>query len=98
MQRGNLETEFQLLTKQWRRETAVFSSISKKVLHLAYQRIIGMGPAALPLILRELEQKPGHWFWALHAISGESPVDSETDFDTAVFAWLEWGRSKGYIQ
>ena len=94
-----LETEFQSLVKKWRRETAVSSSLTKKVLHPAYQRIIGMGPAVLPLILEELERKPAHWFWALNAISGEDPVrtEDEDDFDAAVSAWLQWGRDKGHI-
>jgi hypothetical protein len=96
--RSALETEFQSLVKKWRRETAVFSSITRKVLHPAYQRIIGMGPAVLPLILQELERKPAHWFWALNAISGEDPVRPEDDFDAAVSDWLQWGRDKGHIQ
>ena len=28
-----------------------------------------MGPRALPLILKELEQRPNHWFWVLRAIT-----------------------------
>ena len=94
---SSLEEEFRSLTKKWRKETAVFSSVTKKILHPAYQRIIGMGTPALPLILRELQRKPGHWFWALNAISGEDPVCPEDDFDLAVEKWLEWGRSKGYL-
>jgi hypothetical protein len=95
---SELEIEFQSLAQKWRRETTAFSSVTKKVLHPAYQRIIGMGSAALPLILRELSQTSGHWFWALNAISGEDPVRADDDFDSAVSAWLEWGREKGYIE
>ena len=92
-----LAAEFQRLAKIWRKETAVFSSVTKKVCHPAYQEIIGMGPTALPFILQELERKPGHWFWALHAISGEDPVGVEDNFDAAVMAWLDWGKRKGYL-
>ncbi len=31
----------------------------------------------VPLILRELEQEPDHWFWALQAITGESSISLE---------------------
>ncbi|MCI0387582.1 MAG: hypothetical protein MOB07_02260 [Acidobacteria bacterium] len=62
---------FQELANQWRRETAHLSLAIKKVMHPAYQRIIGLGPDAVPLILRELQRRSGHWFWALKAITGE---------------------------
>ena len=94
---AELVTEFHLLVKKWRKETAIFSSITKIVIHPAYQRIIGMGIPALPLILSELQRKPDHWFWALNAITGEDPVELEDDFDSAVKKWLEWGRGKGYL-
>ena len=40
----------------------------------SYQRIIGLGSAVVPLLLRELERQPDHWFWALKAITGADPV------------------------
>jgi hypothetical protein len=71
---------FQELANQWRRETAHLSLAIKKVTHPAYQRIIGLGLDAVPLILRELQRRSGHWFWALKAITGEDPAQPE---DTA---------------
>lgn len=48
-------------------------------MHPAYQQIIGMGEKALPLILRDLRDRPtGHWFWALNAITGEEPTLGES--------------------
>ncbi len=41
----------------------------------AYQEIIGLGPAVVPLVLRELEQRPAHWFSALRALTGADPMD-----------------------
>jgi hypothetical protein len=61
-------------------------------MHPAYQQIIGMGVDALPLILRELEREPDHWFWALEAITGENPVPP-TDrgrLNEMARAWLRW--------
>jgi hypothetical protein len=45
---------------------------------LAYYKIIGMGMAAVPFILKDLEQnEPNHWLWALHAITEENPVPAD---------------------
>lgn len=92
-----LEQAFRALADRWRADTVFLSSVDKMAMHPAYQRIIGMGPQALPLILEELRARPDHWFWALHAISGEDPVRSGDNFDQAVTAWLGWGRKRGYI-
>lgn len=92
-----LERTFSALAEQWRADTVFLSSVEKMAMHPAYQRIIGLGPQALPLLLRELQGRPDHWFWALHAISGEDPAPADATFDQAVQAWLEWGRCQGYI-
>jgi hypothetical protein len=67
------------------------------VLHPAYQRIIGLGYPVVPLILRELQERPSHWFAALSAITGEDPADPNADFNGRVRAWLAWGRDRGYL-
>jgi hypothetical protein len=72
-----LETTFLQLTEQWQRETGMLSVVSKISMHPAYQRIIGMGQPVVPLIMRELEREPDHWFWALSAITGVNPVKPE---------------------
>ncbi len=78
-------------------ECAHLSSIREVVLHPAYLQIVGLGPRALPLILRELEHKPGHWFWALQAITQEDPVLPEHRGVVAEMAqdWLNWARGEG---
>ncbi len=93
----DLEQTFRALVEKWRSETAHFSLIFKKAMHPAYQRIIGLGPSAIPLILREMQQRPGHWFWALNAITGEDPAQPGDSVEEAKRAWLQWGRKKGYI-
>src|SRR5437588_6454367 len=45
---------FQNLVQQWKKGTAHVSNIGKKALHPTYQEIIGMGKAAVPLLLAEL--------------------------------------------
>jgi len=88
---------FRRLAEQWRKETRFISPVKRKVLHPAYQQIIGMGEVALPLILRDLEERPGDWLWALRAIAGEDPATENDDFRQAVKAWLRWGKERGYI-
>ena len=92
------EATFRQLVDEWRRATAMHSQLQKKVIHPAYQRIIGMGPTAIPLILREMKQRPGHWFWALDAITqGDAPKESWETLEQATSAWIRWGESKGYL-
>lgn len=91
------EEIFQNLADQWRKDTRHISSLSKMAVHPAYQRIIGMGMAVVPFILKELQQRGGHWLWALHAITGEDPAPVDANFPDAVQAWLEWGKQTGHL-
>ena len=97
--KSELEQKFEMLTEQWRVETAAFSSAQMIAMHPAYQRIIGMGSAVIPLILRELSRKVDHWFWALSSITGENPVDIEDAGNLAKMteSWLILGRKRGWI-
>jgi hypothetical protein len=94
-----LRARFQRLTAQWRDECQLLSSTTAKAMHPAYQQIIGLGPEALPLILKELSKTPGHWFWALKSITGEDPVPLADvgDIRRMTEAWLNWGREHGYL-
>lgn len=92
-----LAARFQQLADRWRDETAHLSPIRKKVLHPAYQEIIGMGAPAVPLILAEMKRRPGQWFWALQAITGANPIADEQqgNLGTMTDAWLDWGAQHG---
>src|SRR5947209_16333291 len=95
----DIAARFAELAETWRRETAPISSTTELAMHPAYQQIIGMGPAAVPLILRELEDRPGHWFWALKAITGADPVAPEDRgrVRRMARAWLDWAKAQGYV-
>jgi hypothetical protein len=97
---SDTERVFNLLADKWRQETSHISSITNLVMHRSYQSIIGMGPAVVPLLLRCLQQRPEHWFWALSAITRHNPVRSEDAGNVSKMtkAWLEWGRQRGQIQ
>lgn len=95
----DLEAQLQVLAAQWKADTALLSSTTAMVAHPAYQAIIALGPPVVPLLLRDLEREPAHWFEALHAITGEDPVPREAWGKTGAMAaaWLGWGRSRGLI-
>jgi hypothetical protein len=94
---AELQKEFDRNARQWEKETRYLSSVPDIVMHPSYQRILGMGRQALPLIFHELATKPNHWFWALNAIAGQDAARGETTFEGAVDAWLRWGKEYGYI-
>lgn len=95
-----IQKRFDKLADEWKRDTLLMSKVSAMVIHPAYQKIIGMGPVAIPCILRDLRDNgPEHWFWALHMISDENPVpgDKVGDVSAMTEAWLQWGSKKGYL-
>lgn len=94
-----LERKFASLVKAWEEETLIISSLEKQILNESYQRIIGLGPVAIPLILNRLKSYGGNWFWALRAISGEDPIDSDCygNFEKMRQIWLAWGVDKELI-
>jgi hypothetical protein len=92
-----LEARFTALAEQWKRETRLQSSIDAKVFHPCYQKIIGMGPSALPLIFSELRARGGHWYWALQSITGENPAAGLETIPEARRAWIEYGVSRNFI-
>lgn len=91
------EREFKRLAQQWHHETGHLSVVFRKAMHPAYQRIIGMGYRVVALILRDLEQNGGYWFWALNAITGEDPLRRDSTYTQSVRAWLAWGKERNLI-
>jgi hypothetical protein len=94
----SIQRKFLRLRDQWLSERGPESSTSRLVLHPAYQTIIGMGSDAIPLLLRELEQRPDAWFWALRAITEENPVPAQAagDGQAMAKAWIRWGKERGF--
>jgi hypothetical protein len=94
------EQRFNKLAKTWKSETELISKVSRKLMHPAYQKIIGMGEPAIPLILKDLaENGPDDWFWALTAITDENPITEKIagNMFAMTEAWLQWGRGAGYL-
>jgi hypothetical protein len=95
----DIADEFETLSRQWKEATALLSSTTAMVAHPLYKRVIALGPSVVPLLLRELEQEPVHWFEALRAITGNDPVPGEHWGNIAAMRadWLAWGRQRGLI-
>jgi hypothetical protein len=93
-----LEQKFERLAAIWRAETAYLSSTSALVNYPAYQEVIALGPAVVPLVLRELEQRPQHCFEALQVLTGANPMDpaDRGKVQRIAEAWLRWGRANGH--
>jgi hypothetical protein len=94
-----LQRQFMTLASRWRDETGMWSSFTRKAAHPYYLRIIAMGKQVVPLILRELRDHGGHWYYALEAITEENPVPPGVSGQVPQMkaAWLQWGRSRGLI-
>lgn len=90
---------FQRLAAEWKQQSRYLSNTAQIALLAPYQRIIGMGLSAVPLILAELEREPDQWFWALEAITEENPVPPEAagNVPRMAQAWIEWGKQHGYV-
>lgn len=94
----SLASQFNDLADTWERETRAESFAHRRSMHPAYQRIIGLGPDVIPLILERVRQRQaGHWFWALNALTGEDPAAGTTKPRDARAAWLRWGAERGYV-
>ena len=89
---------FRTLAAEWKAGRGYTSSITKMSMHHAYQQIIGLGPRVIPLLLRELEREPDHWFWALKVLTGIDPVPQEARANIEEMSkhWVSWGRQQGY--
>lgn len=97
----DLWSRFQTLVGAWEQERGAMSSTTEAAMCPAYQSIIGMGTAAVPLIMKQLESEgddPDQWFWALTAITQAAP-EKQADLGNYVkmaASWFDWAKNNGY--
>jgi len=90
-----LERKFNLRAERWEKESAIYSSPGAKLLHKDYIAIIKMGEPVVPMILKRMQTSHSDWLWALeNIVENENPARGLDDYDSAVQAWLEWGRKR----
>jgi uncharacterized protein HemY len=99
VQQASDRDRFQRLRSQWKEQSRYLSNTAQMSMLGPYQRIIGMGTAAVPLILDELRREPDHWFWALESITEENPVPPEDAgrVQAMTAAWIRWGVERGFL-
>jgi hypothetical protein len=100
----SVEQRFRRLEVQWSAETRILSDPGKIMGHPAMREIIALGDEVVPIILRDLQEKPSHVAWALPEITGENPAPPKSeggfrkwDVVADTEAWLKWGRDKGLV-
>jgi hypothetical protein len=93
-----VEERFRRLEATWLAEVGHLSSSKALSNHSAFQEIISMGEAVVPLMLHDLQERPRLWVWALPKITGADPVPASDGGNIAKMseAWLRWGRANGY--
>ncbi len=93
-----VEERFRRLESTWMAAVGHFSSPTVLCDHPAFQEIIDMGQAVVPLMLADLEKKPRVWVWALPRITGADPVApvDRGNIRKMSEAWLCWGKENGY--
>jgi hypothetical protein len=89
---------FRRLSAEWKEQSRYLSNTTQMAMLKPYQRIVGMGLSAVPLILEELRREPDQWFWALEAITEENPVPPEAAGKVREMAraWIDWGKRHGF--
>jgi hypothetical protein len=96
---AEVRDRFRRLAAEWKEQSRFLSNTAQMAMLRPYQRIIGMGWPAVPLILDELRREPDQWFWALEAVTEENPVpaDAAGDVRRSAAAWVAWGTARGLI-
>jgi hypothetical protein len=93
-----VEQRFRRLEATWQAAVCYSSSPSEHWNHPAFREIISLGEVVVPLMLRDLEQAPHLWVWALPEITGADPEPEVPAGNVAKKseAWLRWGKEQGY--
>jgi hypothetical protein len=85
-----IERRFKELADEWKRETGSLSFVRQKIAHRAFLQILVMGESALPMLIKEIQTDPNHWFLALRLIARTNPVRDGSSVEEAVAAWMKW--------
>jgi hypothetical protein len=95
----HIEKQFALLAEQWHNESGYDSSMIMRKRHPAYQELVSLGWAIVPMLLDALITTPDFWFPILRDITGENPVPEEERgfYDLMTDRWRVWGQQKGLL-
>jgi len=92
----SLEQRFRRLGDQWKASVGSISNPDDIRAARGYAELVALGRPLIPLILRELDSDPFHWFEVLADITGIDPTPPEQagDVDAMVAAWKGWARKQ----
>lgn len=76
VQQASQRERFQRLRDQWKAESRYLSNTAQMALLAPYQRIIGMGTVAVPLILEELRREPDNCFGRWRPLRKKTPFQA----------------------
>ena len=93
-----LEQIFKGLVKSWQDATGGYSVTTRRYAHASYQAILVLKDDVVPLLLRELQERPDWWFEALKVLTKANPVKPGASFEEAVNSWVEWGKLNNKIK
>jgi hypothetical protein len=95
MEFTSLEEKVDFLAQVWREFSCGRSVIDYN--HAAYMQIIGIGPQAMPILMRRLRAGESDWIIAMKYITGERVTTPEMrgNFRAIRDAWLKWGEENG---
>ena len=98
-----LEERFRQQADKWRRETEHLSSPTQMMMHPSYQAILGMAQEnkdlVIRLLLRDLEENRGPWFWALSYLTQDNPIKQKDagKIDKMIKAWVIWAKERNLL-
>lgn len=92
-----LEGEVFSLLEKWEEETRFSSKI--QVDHPSYQKVIRLGYPVVPILLQLMNERPGHWHFALKEICHANPVPRSERGDLSKIRkrWHDWGVVNNYV-
>lgn len=84
--------EFRRLVRRWRYSILTTSSTDEIFSNADFKRIVSMGDKAVPLIVREIIERPDCLVAALPIITGADPVPERArgDFLEMARIWAQW--------
>lgn len=95
----SLKEHFEILKNLWLEETKMSSNVYMTLKHPAHLSILNLGIEIIPFLLEDLQEHNNHWFYTLSIITGENPIMPESlgDIEKISDDWIEWGKSKNFI-
>lgn len=99
----SIEEKFNVAARNWKKETSVYSFVSRKITNSNYVNIIGLGVVygepVIKIILEDLKKGTEFWHYALKKITNDNPVSKGdvNNLQKVREAWLAWGVKKNLI-